>query len=143
VSAIEKDGICGFSYAARYCDEAAPVTELVAGVALTPAAVSSEVMPALIPISCCRLFTPTIWVMYALGSVGAVGSWFFISATSKVRKSLAVMVELLAAAAAAVAAAELDAAPVVGVVAAVLGRANSVATLVAELLACGVPVGIC
>jgi hypothetical protein len=32
--------------------------------------------------------------MYWLGSVGCVGSWFFISATSRVRKSLAVMVEV-------------------------------------------------
>jgi hypothetical protein len=30
--------------------------------------------------------------MYSLGSVFAVGSWFFISVTSKVRKSLAEMV---------------------------------------------------
>jgi hypothetical protein len=36
--------------------------------------------------------------MYALGSVSAVGSWFFISATSKVRKSFAVMLASLSAA---------------------------------------------
>jgi hypothetical protein len=30
--------------------------------------------------------------MYSLGSVSAVGSWFFISVTSKVRKSLDEMV---------------------------------------------------
>ncbi len=42
-------------------------------------------------ISCCKLFTPTIWVMYAFGSVGCVGSWFWSSLTSSVRKSLAVM----------------------------------------------------
>jgi hypothetical protein len=140
VSAIEKDGICGFSYAESYCDEAAPFTALAAGVALTPAAVSSEVMPVSIPISCCRLFTPTIWVMYALGSVGAVGSWFFISATSRVRKSFAVMVELLAAAAAVAA---VLAAVVVGVVVAVLGRANAVATLAAEFAGGSDPVTIC
>jgi hypothetical protein len=59
-----------------------------------PAALSSDVMPWLIEINCCRLFTPTIWVMYVLGSVGCVGSWFFNSLTSSVRKSLAVMVEV-------------------------------------------------
>jgi hypothetical protein len=75
--------------------------------------------------------------------VGWVGSWFFISATSKVRKSFAVMVELLADAAAALAAAAFAAVPVVGVVAAVLGRANAVATLAAELATCGAPVTIC
>src|ERR1700753_63979 len=41
--------------------------------------------------SCCRLFTWTSWLMYWLGSLFAVGSWFFISATSNDRKSLAVM----------------------------------------------------
>jgi hypothetical protein len=43
----------------------------------------------LIEISCSRLFTFTNWLMYSLGSVFAVGSWFFISVTSNVRKSLA------------------------------------------------------
>jgi hypothetical protein len=52
----------------------------------------------LIEMSCSRLFTFTNWLMYSLGSVFAVGSWFFISVTSKVRKSLAETVadELLA-----------------------------------------------
>jgi hypothetical protein len=48
----------------------------------------------LILINCSRLFTLINWLMYSLGSVVAVGSWFFISVTSKVRKSLAEMVEL-------------------------------------------------
>jgi hypothetical protein len=58
----------------------------------------SFVSVELIEISCSRLFTFTNWLMYSLGSVFAVGSWFFISVTSKVRKSLAEMVadELLA-----------------------------------------------
>ena len=43
-------------------------------------------------INCSRLFTETSWLMYSLGSVSAVGSWFFISVTSRVRKSLAEMV---------------------------------------------------
>lgn len=38
-------------------------------------------------INCCRLFTFTNWLMYSFGSVDAVGSWFFISVTSSVRKS--------------------------------------------------------
>ena len=38
--------------------------------------VSTEVSPWLIEISCCRLFTPTNWLIYAFGSVGCVGSWF-------------------------------------------------------------------
>ena len=46
----------------------------------------------LMSINCSRLFTCTSWLMYSLGSVVAVGSWFCISVTSKVRKSLAEMV---------------------------------------------------
>ena len=46
----------------------------------------------LMSISCSRLFTWTSWLMYSLGSVSAVGSWFCISVTSSVRKSLAEMV---------------------------------------------------
>ena len=45
----------------------------------------------LISMSCSRLFTETSWLMYSLGSVFAVGSWFCISVTSSVRKSLAEM----------------------------------------------------
>jgi hypothetical protein len=56
----------------------------------------SVVSVELIEINCCRLFTFTNWLMYSLGSVLAVGSWFFISVTKRVRKSLAEMVaELL------------------------------------------------
>jgi hypothetical protein len=51
----------------------------------------SVVSVELIEINCCRLFTFTNWLMYSLGSVLAVGSWFFISVTRSVRKSLAVM----------------------------------------------------
>ena len=43
----------------------------------------------LISMSCSRLFTLTNWLMYSLGSVSAVGSWFCISVTSRLRKSLA------------------------------------------------------
>jgi hypothetical protein len=46
----------------------------------------------LISINCSRLFTETNWLMYSLGSVSAVGSWFCISVTSRVRKSLAEIV---------------------------------------------------
>ncbi len=46
----------------------------------------------LIEINCSRLLTCTNWLMYSLGSVSAVGSWFCISVTSRVRKSLAEMV---------------------------------------------------
>ena len=46
----------------------------------------------LISISCSRLFTLTSWLMYSFGSVSAVGSWFCISVTNSVRKSLAEMV---------------------------------------------------
>jgi hypothetical protein len=110
---------------------------VVGDAGVTPAAVSSDVMPELIPISCCKLFTSTICVMYAFGSVGWVGSWFFISATSSVRKSFAVMVELSAAAVVAVvvAAAPL---PVV-----TFGFASALATLLAELDICAAPVTIC
>jgi hypothetical protein len=48
----------------------------------------SEVRVELILMSCSRLFTATSWLTYSLGSVFAVGSWFFSSVTSKVRKSL-------------------------------------------------------
>jgi hypothetical protein len=53
---------------------------------------SSVPIPELILINCSRLFTPTSCVMYAFGSVGCVGSWFFNSLTSSVRKSLLVIV---------------------------------------------------
>jgi hypothetical protein len=46
----------------------------------------------LMSINCSRLFTCTNWLMYSLGSVCAVGSWFCISVTNKVRKSFAEMV---------------------------------------------------
>jgi hypothetical protein len=49
----------------------------------------------LMSISCSRLFTCTSWLMYSLGSVFAVGSWFCISVTSKVRKSFAEIVDEL------------------------------------------------
>ena len=45
----------------------------------------------LMPMSCSRLLTCTSWLMYSLGSVVAVGSWFCISVTSSVRKSFAEM----------------------------------------------------
>jgi hypothetical protein len=54
--------------------------------------VLSAVSVWLMSISCSRLFTCTSWLMYSLGSVSAVGSWFCISVTSSVRKSLAEMV---------------------------------------------------
>ena len=79
----------------------APVTGTVA--AVTPLGLAVEPPRAvdsvwLIEISCSRLFTFTNWLMYSLGSVSAVGSWFCISVTSRVRKSLAEMVaESLAA----------------------------------------------
>jgi hypothetical protein len=60
---------------------------------LGAAAESSELTPWSMEINCCKLFTPTIWLMYAFGSVGWVGSWFWSSLTSKVKKSLAVIVE--------------------------------------------------
>jgi hypothetical protein len=66
--------------------------ELCALAALAAVEVESLVSVSLIEISCSRLFTFTNWLMYSLGSVFAVGSWFFISVTSKVRKSLAEMV---------------------------------------------------
>jgi hypothetical protein len=80
--------------------------------------------------------------MYALGSVGWVGSWFFISATSNVRKSFAVIVEVLADAAAE--AADVDGAlPVDAVAADALGRASALATVVAEFATSVAPVAIC
>jgi len=54
--------------------------------------VESVVNVWLMSINCSRLFTETSWLMYSLGSTFAVGSWFFISVTSKVRKSFAEMV---------------------------------------------------
>jgi hypothetical protein len=54
--------------------------------------VLSAVSVWLMSISCSRLFTLTSWLMYSLGSVSEVGSWFCISVTSSVRKSLAEMV---------------------------------------------------
>jgi hypothetical protein len=68
----------------------APVTE--SAVVLGYAVVSVW----LIAINCCRLFTFTSWLMYSLGSVVAVGSWFFISVTNNVRKSFAEIVAELA-----------------------------------------------
>lgn len=56
------------------------------------------VVLALICTSCSRLFTSTSCVMYCMGSVCVVGSWFWISVTSRERKSLAVITALLAAA---------------------------------------------
>src|SRR5947209_4510970 len=55
--------------------------------------VSAPEMFWLISMSCCKLFTWASWLTYALGSVCAVGSWFFISVTSRVRKSLEDMLE--------------------------------------------------
>jgi hypothetical protein len=79
--------------------------------------------------------------MYWAGSVGVVGSWFFISATSSVRKSLAVIVD------APVAAAVED--PVLGVVLAVvlataaLGLVKLLATPNPDFTACCDPLTIC
>jgi len=56
--------------------------------ALAVVEVESVVSVWLIEINCCRLFTLINWLMYALGSVSAVGSWFFISVTNNVKKSL-------------------------------------------------------
>jgi hypothetical protein len=67
--------------------------ELCPLAALAVVEVESLVSVELIEISCSRLFTFTNWLMYSFGSVFAVGSWFFISVTSKVRKSLAEMVD--------------------------------------------------
>jgi hypothetical protein len=67
-----------------------------------------------------------------------VGSWFCISATSKVRKSFAVIVELLADVEAAVLLVLL-----VELVDEVRGFASAPATLVAELASCGLLVTIC
>ncbi len=63
-----------------------PLSELLDGV------VRLVLSVWLMSISCSRLFTLTSWLMYSLGSVSAVGSWFCISVTSSVRKSLADMV---------------------------------------------------
>ena len=60
-----------------------PVSELLDG------AVRSVLNVWLMLMSCSRLFTLTSWLMYSFGSVSAVGSWFCISVTSSVRKSLA------------------------------------------------------
>jgi hypothetical protein len=54
--------------------------------------VLSAVSVWLMSISCSRLFTCTSWSMYSLGSVSEVGSWFCISVTKSVRKSLAEIV---------------------------------------------------
>ena len=74
----------------------------VAGLGLAAAPVVGVVpipVPALnvwlIWTSCSRLLTPTNCVMYCMGSVCVVGSWFWISVTSSVRKSLAVIVAWL------------------------------------------------
>jgi len=42
--------------------------------------------------SCSRLLTDTSWLTYSFGSAFEVGSWFFNSVTSRVRKSLDEMV---------------------------------------------------
>jgi hypothetical protein len=63
--------------------EGVPLAELAVGLP------RSVVSVWLIEINCSRLFTFTNWLMYSLGSVSAVGSWFFISVTSRVRKSFA------------------------------------------------------
>jgi hypothetical protein len=76
--------------------------------------------------------------MYSLGSVGSVGSWFFISATSSVRKSFAVMVALLSVAAELELLVLLVLSPI-----AALGFANALATLAAEFATCGPLVTIC
>jgi hypothetical protein len=71
-----------------------------------------------------------------------VGSWFFISATSKVRKSFAVIVVLSADVEVEVE----EAAPLVLLVDPedeVLGFASALATLVAELASCGLLVTTC
>jgi hypothetical protein len=68
---------------------AAPLAWVVGLLLESPSAV---VRFWLMSISCSRLLTCTSWLMYSLGSVSAVGSWFCISVTSKVRKSLADMV---------------------------------------------------
>jgi hypothetical protein len=83
--------------AAADAGEAAFVAlEAAAGVVPVPdvleAPPESVVSVLLMSISCSRLFTCTSWSMYALGSVSEVGSWFCISVTSNVRKSLAEMV---------------------------------------------------
>jgi hypothetical protein len=67
--------------------------ELCALAALAVVEVESLVSVELIEISCSRLFTFTNWLMYSLGSVFAVGSWFFISVTNNVKKSLAEMLD--------------------------------------------------
>jgi hypothetical protein len=50
-------------------------------------------IPWFIEINCWRLFTCASCVMYAFGSVGCVGSWFFNSLTRRVRKSSEVMLD--------------------------------------------------
>jgi hypothetical protein len=92
-AAVRGDAAADAGEAAFVGLEAAPGTW---GVAPVPEVL--EVLPAsvlsvwLMSISCSRLFTCTSWLMYSLGSVSAVGSWFRISVTSSVRKSLAEMV---------------------------------------------------
>jgi hypothetical protein len=73
--------------------EAAPDACGVAPVPEEPGALPRSVVSVwLMSMSCSRLFTLTSWLMYSLGSVFEVGSWFCISVTSRVRKSLAEMV---------------------------------------------------
>jgi hypothetical protein len=92
------------AFEARAVVAAAGLAPVTLGVAL-PAGVAPvlpvEVLPELpiavvrfwlMSINCSRLFTCTSWLMYSFGSVSAVGSWFCISVTNKVRKSFAEMV---------------------------------------------------
>jgi hypothetical protein len=114
-----------------------PVVEPLVVVGVT--AESNVEIPLLIWISCSRLFTCASWVMYSFGSVGCVGSWFFNSFTSSVRKSLLVMSEVLAAA---VLELVLEPVPVAAAVAAdfavepVLLGANELATVCAAASRC-------
>jgi hypothetical protein len=108
-------------------------TEPLAG-GVAPAAVSSEEMPLLMLTNCCRLFTSTICVMYAFGSVGCVGSWFFISATKSVRKSFAVIDAVFESVDDEDDGVDAEAS---------LGFDSALATVVAELDICGELVNIC
>jgi hypothetical protein len=92
-AAVRGEAAADAGVAAFVALEAAPDT---CGVEPVPEVV--EVLPRsvlsvwLMSMSCSRLFTLTSWLMYSLGSVSEVGSWFCISVTSSVRKSLAEMV---------------------------------------------------
>jgi hypothetical protein len=52
---------------------------------------TADVRVELILMSCSKLLMEMSWFTYALGSVLAVGSWFFNSVTSKTKKSLDVI----------------------------------------------------